>query len=212
VVTRNGAVPVTRMVSELLLARPDAKSKVYGNRDVIEVPVGAGQLANAVVQGQMFDSDKGWPDDVPTAVNRLDAKLDSDRRVTLCNTYTGVYSGGVPQTRQSAWIGLPAKPIEGMAVSVPPGAGALVREVTGRADDASGTLYLVTDAGLRYQIVNDSAQSGAAPPAPGEDSEAKIRLGYKGVQPTPVPRAWMELVPKGARLSVVDAQKAQASS
>ncbi|MDI2132466.1 type VII secretion protein EccB [Yinghuangia seranimata] len=209
VVTMNGVMPISKFTASLFLARPDAKQKLYPDSQVTEFEVGIGELAGIVQQGQVFMADKGWPEVMPAQANRIGTDLKAAARLTVCNTYTGTYAGGVPQTKQSAWYTLPANRVEGVAVSVPPGTGMLIREATGRAEDQTGTLYLLTDTGLRYQIVNDPPQNGSQPSAPGADSEAKIRLGYKDVAATPVPRSWTELVPVGARLSVVDAKKTQ---
>lgn len=211
VVVKDGVQPVSRLVAELLVAKQDARRVAYGGRTPQPYGVPVADLGDAVQQGRMFGAEKGWPEQLPQVVNRVEA-LGDVGRTTLCNTYDGTYSGGFAQTRQSAWNGLPERLVDGMgSVWVQPGTGALIREVTGRADDPTGTLYLLTDSGLRYQIVNDAPEQGGAPPQPGGDSEAKIRLGYRGIDPTPVPRAWSSLVPVSVRLSVKDAKQPQSS-
>ncbi|HSA51686.1 MAG TPA: type VII secretion protein EccB [Yinghuangia sp.] len=209
-VTLDGVVPVSPFVATLLRSRPDARDMVYKDRTPTAFPVAVSDLGESIRAGALWGADKAWPELVPQTVNRVEAPV-GEGRTTLCNTYTGSYSGGVAQTRQSAWTTLPRELVPGMgAVYVEPGAGALIREVTGGADDHAGPVFLVTDSGLRYHIVNDLPEGGGTMP-PGQDSEAKIRLGYKGVEPTPVPRAWTSLMPVGVRLSTADAEKPQTS-
>ncbi|NUU21703.1 MAG: type VII secretion protein EccB [Streptomycetaceae bacterium] len=210
VVMEDAVVPISRLVAELLVARPGAREIVYKHTASV-IPVVVSDLGTNIRAGGLFGAEKGWPEELPTVVNRVEAQAPY-ALTTLCNTYTGNYAGGVPQTTQSAWSDLPAPLVEGMGgVYVEPGAGALIREVTGGADDKTGTLFLVTDSGLRYQVVNDPPKAGGGATPPGEDSEAKIRLGYKGVVPTPVPRAWTGLMPLGVPLSREAAEKPQTS-
>ncbi|GAA4985486.1 type VII secretion protein EccB [Yinghuangia aomiensis] len=210
VVLRDGVYPVSRLAAELLLARADARTAYGAGRTPQALPVNVGDLGDAIRPGRMFAAEKGWPERLPQVVNRIEAQGDV-ARTTLCNTYSGTYAGGFAQTRQSAWPALAERLVDGMGgVWVEPGTGALIREVTGRGDDQTGTLFLVTDSGLRYQIVNDPPEQGGSAPA-GADGEAKVRLGYQGIVPTPVPRAWAALVPAGVRLSVKDAKQPQSS-
>ncbi|WP_436777684.1 type VII secretion protein EccB [Yinghuangia sp. YIM S09857] len=211
VVAEDAVLPVSPMVAALMRERPDARDKVYKDRPPTVFPVAVSELGATISQGTPYAAEKGWPAELPQTVNRVEAAVDKGR-TTLCNTYTGTYSGGVAQTQQSAWTALPERLVDGMGgVYVEPGAGALIREVTGRDDDKTGIVFLITDAGLRHQIVNDPPRDGGAAPAPGADSEAKIRLGYKGVEPTPVPRSWTELMPVSVPLSVDAARNPQTS-
>ncbi|UGQ09905.1 type VII secretion protein EccB [Yinghuangia sp. ASG 101] len=209
-VTRDAVAPVSRLVATLIRSRPDARVKVYKDRPAVAFPVAVSDLGDTIRAGALWGADKAWPELVPQAVNRVELDV-GEGRTTLCNTYTGTYAGGVPQIRQSAWTAPPRELVPGTGdVYVEPGAGAVVREVTGGADDRTGPIFLVTDSGLRYHIVNDPPSGGGAKP-PEEDSEAKIRLGYQGVEPTPVPRSWTTLMPVGVRLSTADAEKPQIS-
>lgn len=210
-VTRDDVVPVSRLIATLLWNHPEAREKVYRTQRPGPLAVAVSDLGEEIRAGALWGAEKGWPEPLPRPVNRVQDGVDGGR-TTVCNTYTGSFSGDVVRTRQSAWIGLPQPLVDGMGgVYVEPGAGALIREVTGRADDQTGPLFLVTDSGLRYQIVSEPVGPGSPGTAPGQDSEAKIRLGYKGVAPTPVPRAWTGLMPLGVRLSRADAEKPQAT-
>jgi hypothetical protein len=69
----------------------------------------------------------------------------------------------------------------GVRVAVPPGGGRLVRDlpVPGAAD---GTVYLITDLGVRYPLPS---------------KEVVSKLGYGSVIPLPVPSLLLGLVPAG---------------
>jgi hypothetical protein len=74
-------------------------------------------------------------------------------------------------------------------VVVPAGRGALVRAVPAPGI-TTGTVYLVTDQGLRHPI--------------GSDADIAA-LGYGGALPVPVPTTVLDLVPVGPALSAADA-------
>lgn len=98
----------------------------------------------------------------------------------------------------------------------------LYRQFNG-ASPTTGSLFLVTDTGLRYavQTNNDSSADPSkigADPTPGtsevpaaEVNQAQIRLGYQDVRPLPVPDNWSGLLPKGPRLDTNSAKQPQSS-
>jgi hypothetical protein len=102
----------------------------------------------------------------------------------LCATFDGAYDQqGRPHVAVSVSSALPAPmPGDATTVSVLPGHGAIVRD--GGSDPATATCYLLTDAGLRYQLV------GAA----------TTRLGYDGLASAEVPAEWLKLIPTGPAL------------
>ncbi len=75
-------------------------------------------------------------------------------------------------------------------VVVPPSGGALVRAQPA-PDVTTGTLYLVTDQGVKYPLASEN------------EVEA---LGYKGVHPVSIPTSVLELMPSGPPL---DAERAK---
>ncbi len=94
----------------------------------------------------------------------------------------------------------------------------------GKQTTAGGSLFLVTDTGLRYAVQangdSDAAQSGIGAPDPSkgggrtgrpEASQAQVRLGYGGVTPALVPIAWSEFLSKGPRLDTNSARQPQGS-
>lgn len=126
----------------------------------------------------------------------------------------------------STWAGT-GYPIDitasGTSAYVTPGSGLLYTQTQGNQGTAGGTLFLVTDTGLRYAVQangdSDAEHSkiGAADPkAKGSDgrpeaSQAQIRLGYGNVVPSLVPIAWSEFLSKGPRLDTNAARQPQGS-
>jgi type VII secretion protein EccB len=208
VVTMEGVMPVSELTAVLLTSHPRAKEAYQGVQPT-PFPVNMGELGNVVVQDRTYAADRGWPDIPPTAMNRLVGTGQDLPRNVLCNTFTGDWIGNQPVTHQSAGVRTPEQLVDGMGgVWVKPGTGALYREITGTPGEG-GPTYLLADSGLRYSIP-ETAQSGGQA-APNQDSEAKQRLGYKGIEAKPVPRAWSELVSRGPQLSPADAKKPQSA-
>ncbi|WP_439674869.1 type VII secretion protein EccB [Embleya sp. MST-111070] len=209
VVTREGVMPISELTAVLLTTNPRVK-EAYGNTTPNAFPVNIGTLGTAVVQDRTYAADKGWPEIPPTPMNRMTRNdLELPRNV-VCNTFADDWRGTQPVTTQSAGTRPPEQLVDGMGgVWVKPGAGALYREVTGTPGEG-GPMYLVADSGLRYSVPEE-AQSGGAQAQPGQESEAKQRLGYKGVEAKALPRAWSELVSRGPQLSTADAKKPQGS-
>ncbi|MEV5510493.1 type VII secretion protein EccB [Streptomyces orinoci] len=172
-----------------------------------------------------------WPASVPQQVNSMDTGGGSAN--TVCSVLTGMSSSGTPQLATWAGTDYPATIPDGATSAyVTPGSGLLYRQVTGH-QTKSGSLFLITDTGLRYgvQSNNDSAtdkskigadktaapggDDGSEPdqqqtPAPAQqDSNAQTRLGYKDVNPVPVPANWSAFLPTGPRLDTNSARQPQ---
>ncbi|MFD3548958.1 type VII secretion protein EccB [Streptomyces sp. NPDC058655] len=146
-------------------------------------------------------------------------------RDTVCNVLRAVDGQG--GATLSTWAG-EAYPLDitasGTSAYVTPGSGLLYTQVQGRQTSAGGSLFLVTDTGLRYAVQangdSDSEKSriGAADQqgkegadARPEASQAQIRLGYGSVTPAMVPIAWSEFLSKGPRLDTNSARQPQGS-
>jgi hypothetical protein len=82
-------------------------------------------------------------------------------------------------------------------------------------------VFLVTDTGLRY-VLQSNADSATDDAGIGttakerkqleqEAQQAQNRLGYKDVDPAPIPAAWSEFLPTGPRLSTAAARQPQGS-
>lgn len=178
-----------------------------------------------------------WPARAGAPAN--DWKAPKDARTVVCSTYEGVGADGrTPKRSVWAGTEYPAKfnfNSGSSSAHVTPGHGLFYRALDNTAD-GSGSDFLITETGLRYSVPANSdggkkvpagqgAPSGApkapsasptapqaAPPAgqaPEENGNAQARLGYREVQPVPVPREWSNLVPAGPALNVKDAVQQQ---
>ncbi|MEE4490588.1 type VII secretion protein EccB [Streptomyces sp. BE230] len=162
-----------------------------------------------------------WPANRVVQVNAADAGASG--RDTVCNVLRR--TDGTGRTTLSTWAGA-AYPVPvgagGTSTYVTPGSGLLYTQVREGQDSRDGSLFLVTDTGLRYavQASGDSAAersgigTGGAKGGPGgrpEPGEAQIRLGYETVTPALVPIAWSEFLAKGPRLDTNSARRPQGS-
>ncbi|WP_377269151.1 type VII secretion protein EccB [Peterkaempfera sp. SMS 1(5)a] len=218
----------------LFRANP-AMSAVYGSGQQIRIdPLTSAersQWAGPVGNENKLTVPTDWPKLSPNqAVNGLDSE--GGTRNVLCSTYQGV--GEQNQIKRTVWAAsnFPASVTNGSAgAHVTPGTGLLYRALEGEAggtsQDVSGSVYLLTETGLRYQVVanGDSAakssvlpKSGQSPDPSGQTqgqaqqgNDAQARLGYKDIQPGVVPKAWSDLVPAGPNLDTKSALQPQTS-
>ncbi|MER6915451.1 type VII secretion protein EccB [Streptomyces sp. NPDC000594] len=175
----------------------------------------------AFTPGKPFHQDKRWPQRLPEAVNSTGG---GSPRNAICNVLRDVDRDG-GRTTLSTWAGtdFPEQlPAGSSSAYVTPGSGQLYRQFKGTRTD-TGFLFLVTDTGLRYAMQSNS-DSGADPSGIGSSGSAEERradlqevqiaqnrLGYKGVDPHPVPAAWSTFLPTGPRLSTGSASQPQGS-
>ncbi|MFD5141060.1 type VII secretion protein EccB [Streptomyces sp. NPDC058378] len=215
VVLPGRVAPVSDFVAKLLLSSRDL---VHLNQDGHAKPVSAG----AFEPGEAFGQEKKWPTSKPTPVNS--ASTESGSRNTVCNVLRSV-SGKDGASTLSTWAGtgFPATlPTGSSSAYVTPGSGQLFRQFKG-ASPESGPLFLVTDTGLRYamQSNGDSVEGDSGIGESGtkeekaqsqqEAQQAQNHLGYKDVDPAPVPAAWSAFLPTGPRLSTGAARQPQGS-
>ncbi|MEU0834162.1 type VII secretion protein EccB [Streptomyces sp. NPDC005969] len=215
VVLPGRVAPVSDFVAKLLLS---SRALVNLGQDGKERHVSAG----AFEPGEAFGQDTDWPTSEPTPVNSASATAGS--RNTVCNVLRDVATKDGASTL-STWAGtsFPATlPTGSSSAYVTPGSGQLFRQFKGAGAD-SGPLFLVTDTGLRYamQSNGDSVQddSGIGDSGTKEEREqrqqeaqqAQNRLGYKDVDPAPIPAAWSTFLPTGPRLSTGAARQPQGS-
>lgn len=178
--------------------------------------------AAAFRPGEAFGRDKKWPRDAPKPVNS--ASTGEGSRNTVCNVLREVDEDN-GSTTLGTWVGedFPAPlPTGSSSAYVTPGTGLLFRQFTGSRTDA-GFLFLVTDTGLRYAMQsngdNPADDSGIGSSGSEDEKKARLleaqqaqnRLGYKDVDPQPVPAAWSAFLPTGPRLSTAAARQPQGS-
>lgn len=142
----------------------------------------------------------------------------------MCNVLRSVSDKNGTSTL-STWVGtgFPATlPTGSSSAYVTPGSGQLFRQFKGSSPE-SGPLFLVTDTGLRYAMqsngdsveddsgIGESGTKEEKAQAQQEAQQAQNHLGYKDVDPAPVPAAWSAFLPTGPRLSTGAARQPQGS-
>ncbi|MEV7601194.1 type VII secretion protein EccB [Kitasatospora sp. NPDC089797] len=185
--TGAGLTPLTPMARQLLLADPRTQHSAYQDAAVTPAPIGAADLAAHSAPPAPAQSAAGLPATVPellTAPQGRDvcAELhpgDPGPTTTLALVDDSAVQGPAPTAQPG--IGAACTPADTIAVR--PGGGALVRALSTAGTGA--TLYLVTDAGVKYPL--------AAP------AVAK-QLGYGAAAPAGVPAALLALLPTGPSL------------
>ncbi|MEV7994527.1 type VII secretion protein EccB [Streptomyces sp. NPDC086077] len=212
VVLPGRVAPVSAFVAQLLLFSAELTSLDQAGQAQAVSP-------GDIVPGKPFGTERRWPAGDPTPVNEASAKKGT--RSTICNVLRGV-DAGTGVTTLSTWAGtdFPRRlPVGAASAYVTPGSGQLYRQFQGEATK-TGPVFLVTDTGLRYvlQSNGDSATDDAGIGTTAERREqqeaamqAQTLLGYKDVDPAPIPAAWSEFLPTGPRLSTAAARQPQGS-
>ncbi|WP_333768798.1 type VII secretion protein EccB [Streptomyces sp. IBSBF 2435] len=196
VITKDGIAPITRFAALLLQQKNNQPDPVKTS-----IPVSR--------QPSFLPSD--WPQGDPSQVNT--SQGDSPRDVSCSVLHGGATATAGPQLTLWAGKDYPEQIVEGATSAyVTPGSGLLYQEVSG-TDTSGGTLFLVTDTGLRYAVQrnNDSAAANKAATSKQETDQAAVRLGYPDVKPMSIPSAWSELLPKGPALDTQSAAQPQGS-
>lgn len=191
-VRRDGVQTVTQTEASLVLQTPENAS-AYDGAVPAPVAVTAADLAgvtrmDAAAPGAGGADAAGYPPWIPGAV-----RVTGDS-VTVCaegnGTVTaGIFvSGQVPLPAGSRTVQVAARPDPRIAdeVYVPPSSGAVVLGQAGPgAVGLAGTIYLLTDTGMKYPVVN---------------AQALAALGYGAVPKPPVSEDLLALVPTGPAL------------
>ena len=187
-------VPVSDFTARLLLNSEDAET--LGLRGE-PIELGA-QSFTPAPESHSIDRAHHWPRATPRQANTGD-------RTTICSVLLHVDDED-GSTEVATWAGTdyPAAIASGAATAyVTPGSGLLYRQVQGEQAEA-GSVFLVTDTGLRYGVQ-------ATAPGGDADEQAQVRLGYGDVTPVPVPARWSEFLPTGPRLDTESAKQPQGS-
>ncbi|WP_066942786.1 type VII secretion protein EccB [Streptomyces lushanensis] len=215
VVLAGTARPISEFTARLLISSPqtaplnmDGEARSVGLQDFVpDARPFAGQAPH-------------WPEHRAVQVNSAGG---GGARDTVCSVLLKVDGQG--GTALATWAG-PSYPADitagGTSTYVTPGSGLLYTQVQGRQTRPDGSLFLVTDTGLRYAVQtngdSDAARSdigtgGRREQQDGrpEPSQAQIRLGYEKVTPSLVPIAWSEFLSKGPRLDTNSARQPQGS-
>jgi len=189
VVQENGLDPVTQTEAALILGNP-ANDDAYPNATPKAIPV---SVADVAEEGTANRAARDYPETVPKPVVATPDQ-------TICAV------GESPERAQivvAPTVPLPAggRPVVNREVAddirladelvVPPARGAIVRDQIAPTAD-TGTIYLLTDQGLRYPIGGP---------------EALKALGYGTVRPVPVASNILALFPVGPLLDIGSAQR-----
>ncbi|MFE7774864.1 type VII secretion protein EccB [Streptomyces sp. NPDC057445] len=214
VVLRGKVRPVSDFTAWLLINSPQTDAlDMDGKATTVDA-------ASFEPESRAFESDRRWPSKRAEQVNSTEEK---GARDTICSVLRKVDDKG--RTTLSTWVGTkyPADiTAGGTSTYVTPGSGLLYTQVQGKQTSPDGSLFLVTDTGLRYAVQangdSDAARSdiGAGDGQKQQDgrpepSQAQIRLGYGKVTPTLVPITWSEFLSKGPRLDTNSARQPQGS-
>ncbi|MFJ7497765.1 type VII secretion protein EccB [Streptomyces sp. NPDC097727] len=208
--------PVSEFTAWLLINSPqtaelnlDSEARAVGLQDFVpDAATFTGQAAH-------------WPAHKTDQVNS--AEGGSGSRDTICNVLRKVDASG--RTTLSTWAGTayPATiSVGGTSTYVTPGSGLLYTQVRGEQTSPDGSLFLVTDTGLRYAVqANGDSDAGRSDIGTGDEqkqsdgrpepSQAQSRLGYEKVTPALVPIAWSDFLSKGPRLDTNSARQPQGS-
>ncbi|MER5208772.1 type VII secretion protein EccB [Streptomyces sp. NPDC002825] len=205
--------PVTPFTAWLLINSPETRDlDMDGEATTVDAP-------NFVPDPTLFHGDVHWP---TLRSRQVNASAGEGARDTVCSVLVDVDEKG--GTKLTTWAGT-AYPADitagGTSTYVTPGTGLLYTQIQGKQKTPDGSLFLVTDTGLRYAVQangdSDSARSeigaGEQKQTDGrpEPSDAQKRLGYEKVQPVLVPIEWSEFLSKGPRLDTNSARQPQGS-
>ncbi|MCM2579835.1 type VII secretion protein EccB [Streptomyces meridianus] len=213
VVLDDGVAPVSDFVAKLLLEGPIGRT-AYPGEDPEAIRVGR---ASVTPDKPQFLEELGghklvWPKEATSAANSPEAGGDS----VVCSVYyggektIGGVSTGFPEMTTWAGKDYPAPIAEGSSSYVSSGSGLLYKETMGKSTD--GSLFLVTDTGLRYSIpVNNDSSTTTGNDAK-DKNQSQIRLGYGAIASPPlVPKEWSRLLSAGPSLNVTEAKRPQSS-
>ncbi|MET9437986.1 type VII secretion protein EccB [Streptomyces sp. NPDC006551] len=206
--------PVSEFTAWLLINSPQTDTlDMDGQATAVDA-------ASFVPDAATFAAQYRWPTRKSTQVNAVGG---AGARDTVCSVLNSVDDKG--RTTLTTWAGTkyPAEiTAGGTSTYVTPGSGLLYTQVQGNQTKPDGSLFLVTDTGLRYAVqANGDSDAARSDIGTGdqdkqtdgrpEPSEAQTRLGYEKVTPVLVPITWSEFLSKGPRLDTNSARQPQGS-
>ncbi|MFH8552662.1 type VII secretion protein EccB [Streptomyces celluloflavus] len=175
------------------------------------------------------DVDMPWPTEAVDMANNFKQGSQTGGLTTptsngvTCSVYRGTstkYPGGAGKALgfpdgvpdMQTWVGkdYPAKIASGATSYVTPGSGLLYQQVATGAQK-TGSLFLVTDTGLRYSVPRNNDSSNKAGKADQDQDQSQLHLGYEGAHPPAILKAWSDLLSEGPALDVASAKKPQSS-
>lgn len=210
IVLKDRVAPISDFTAQMWLSSPWSVS-LYGGQVPRALPVPPQDIHPVEEQ---YGAEFNWPEKPvkqanlqETGVNQVSCSIyhghrDNERqghplKMTMWASRT--FPKDISQTGSSSYVS--------------PGSGLLFKRITG-GEAGGGSVYLVTDTGLRYSVPfrNDSQVTGGDKNADGEQTNTnQARLGYDKTRPVSVPAAWADLLPVGPELTSGNAEQAQGS-
>lgn len=186
VLSSAGLVPLTVLQYDLLLGDPRTQDKAYGGSAGTPAPIGPADLAAHTAAGPGLPG--GLPAEPPALVDPgqnqalcadLHPSTDGNPVTSVAVLDAGALGGQAPDSEPGVAPGCAAAD----RIAVRPGAGALVRALSGSG--AGTSQYLVADNGVKYPLPSAAAAK---------------QLGYAAVATQAVPQALLALLPSGPSL------------
>ncbi|MFJ2629176.1 type VII secretion protein EccB [Streptomyces sp. NPDC087532] len=184
---KDGLVPLTPLLFDLLRGDPRTQDKAYGGGIVKVRSIGPAELAAHQASKQVeFALAEGLPSTPPQLVaphedQEVCAKV-TPHGSTPSTSVTVVDSAEVPAGAPDNQPGVQASCLQSDRIWVRPGSGVLVRALSSSGSGSSQ--YLVTDAGVVHPLFPDAVK----------------QLGYERAQSVAVPAQWIQLLPTGPSL------------
>ncbi|MFE5238795.1 MULTISPECIES: type VII secretion protein EccB [unclassified Streptomyces] len=186
--TEDGLAPLTATGAALVLGDPETRSKVYDGRSATASDLGADALAEH--RAPVTADDGGLPESPPEAVpledgQTLCARVQADASGTRVSVVL-TSRGALGPAAQAPADGLTPACVRVGRITVRPGGGALVHALGAGGGAVGGTVYLVTDTGMKYRVGSEKA------------AEA---LGYTVGQAEGLPAPLLAMLPTGPDLT-----------
>ncbi|MFD7985809.1 type VII secretion protein EccB [Kitasatospora indigofera] len=185
--TPAGLTPLSRMAFELLRNDLRTQSAAYGGAAVTPAALSPADLAAHTAAARPAPAAAGLPAAPPELVTVpqgrgicAESTLTDQAPTTSVTLFDEEAVAGPPPAAQP---GVDPACAGADSIAVRPGGGALVRALSSAG--VGGTLYLVTDAGVKYPLASAAAAE---------------RLGYGAVVPSAAPEALLTLLPTGPSL------------
>jgi type VII secretion protein EccB len=196
----DGLAPITAVQERLMLA-DSVTARAYGGQAPAPLPLSVSAAAAAPVSASHPAQTAGLPATVPALASVGGQPGGQGPSAGVCASLSSASDDTVSisvfaATTQTV-TGSPSSPADALgdpiadSVVVPAGKGALVRAVPSPGV-TTGTLYLVTDLGIKYPLASNAVLSD---------------LGLTGVTPAPLPENIAQLLPTGPTLDEAAALK-----
>ncbi|KAK1182921.1 type VII secretion protein EccB [Streptomyces sp. NBS 14/10] len=196
----DGLAPLTATEVALVLGDPRTRQKAYGGASPAPVTLTSQALKSHLAPGAGEAKGPGAsPENPPKPVvvpqdQTLCARVTPQGKGTRVGVALAAAPDLGPVAQHSSGAAAAAcLPVD--RITVPPGRGALVRAVGAGGGKVGGTLYLVTETGVKYRLAT---------------ADAVEALGYQDATPKEMPLLMLAMLPSGPDLSPKAAQTGRA--